>query len=64
MASVLWQVLAKALNSGLVCLTSEDNEHCIQPTAENPYWQLIYQQEAWVLVIKPTFRTLKCHTQD
>jgi hypothetical protein len=45
------KLFAKASACGLVCIPSETGKHCIKPASADHNWQLVCQQEVWVLVI-------------
>jgi hypothetical protein len=48
------QLVSKASECGFIFVPSEDGNHCIQPTADQPDWCITYQKGAWVLMVKET----------
>jgi len=51
MTTLPQNLFAKASACGLVCIPSETGKHFIRPISEGYHWQLVCQQEVWVLVI-------------
>jgi hypothetical protein len=52
MDSIPHQLFAKASEQGLVCLLSEQGDHCIKPSFDSCKWYLTYQKGAWILIVK------------
>jgi hypothetical protein len=48
------QLVSKASECGFIFVPSEDGNHCIQPTADQPDWCITCQKGAWELMIKET----------
>lgn len=52
MDSIPHQLFTKASEQGLVCLLSEQGDHCIKPSFDSCQWYLTYQKGAWILIVK------------
>lgn len=54
MVAIPSQLVSKTSEYGFIFVTSEDGNHRIQPTADQPDWCITYQRGAWVLMTKGT----------
>lgn len=51
MVAIPQQLFEKASTRGLICESSDTGEHRIGPRQSLANWQLVCQQEVWVLVV-------------